>query len=117
MKTFALMGISTKKDNKIIITDNDNIEISNLNRHFLYRNIYIGKSKSIIACNTIKKINLDLNCYAKSEKVGIETEGVFNEKFLESQDYIINSVDNLESRINISEGFILVIKVLYLKKF
>ena len=112
MKTFALMGISTKKDNKIIITDNDNIEISNLNRQFLYRNIDIGKSKSIIACNAIKKINLDLNCYAKSEKVGIETEGVFNEKFWESQDYIINAVDNLESRIYISDQSFIFKKIL-----
>ena len=30
MKNFAMMGIATQKNNKIVITDNDNIEISNL---------------------------------------------------------------------------------------
>ena len=37
LKTFSLMGISTNKDNVITITDNNNIEISNLNRKFLFK--------------------------------------------------------------------------------
>ena len=35
LKNFALMGISTSgQENKIIVTDNDNIELSNLSRQF-----------------------------------------------------------------------------------
>ena len=36
------------------------------------------------------------------KKVGLETENIFDETFWNSQNYIINAVDNLEARIYIS---------------
>jgi ubiquitin-activating enzyme E1 len=45
IKMFALMGFSTK-GGKIAVTDDDNIEISNLNRQFLFRKKHVGKNKS-----------------------------------------------------------------------
>lgn len=45
IKMFALMGLSTK-GGKISVTDDDNIEISNLNRQFLFRKQHVGKNKS-----------------------------------------------------------------------
>ena len=50
------MGIATSaySSNKVIVTDNDNIEISNLNRQFLFRKSDVGKSKSNIACNSAR---------------------------------------------------------------
>ena len=50
LKMFALMGISTDKDGLVSVTDDDNIEISNLNRQFLFRKDNVGKSKSETAC-------------------------------------------------------------------
>ena len=51
LKAFALMGVGTKSlGGSITCTDNDNIEKSNLNRQFLFRNIDIGHSKSECAC-------------------------------------------------------------------
>ena len=49
------MGISTEKNKKVALVDNDNIELSNLNRQFLFNKSIIGKSKSDFACNSIKK--------------------------------------------------------------
>jgi ubiquitin-activating enzyme E1 len=46
---FALMGLSTKAG-KLSVTDDDNIEISNLNRQFLFRKKHVGKNKSETAC-------------------------------------------------------------------
>ena len=56
LKIFSLMGIATSaySSNKVIVTDNDNIEISNLNRQFLFRKSDVGKSKSNIACNSAR---------------------------------------------------------------
>ena len=45
------MGAGSGPNSKIIVTDNDNIEISNLNRQFLFRNKDIGKQKSKIHQN------------------------------------------------------------------
>ena len=112
LKTFSLMGISSNKNNHIIITDNDCIEISNLNRQFLYRNSDVGKSKSITACKAIKNINEDCNCLARNSKVGIETEDIFDEIFWKSQDYIINAVDNIEARIYINKQCLIFKKIL-----
>lgn len=42
IKMFALMGFSTQGNGRITVTDDDNIEISNLNRQFLFRKQHVG---------------------------------------------------------------------------
>jgi ubiquitin-activating enzyme E1 len=37
IKAFALMGIGCSSAGSVKVTDNDNIEVSNLNRQFLFR--------------------------------------------------------------------------------
>jgi ubiquitin-activating enzyme E1 len=59
IKMFALMGLSTKAG-KLSVTDDDNIEISNLNRQFLFRKNHVGKNKSETACEVGKYINRDV---------------------------------------------------------
>ena len=103
LKCFALMGISTKEGSQITITDNDNIEISNLNRQFLFKYEDISKSKSFTATKAIKEINENSNIYSMKSKIGKENENIFDEKFWENQNYIINAVDNVDARIYIAE--------------
>ena len=91
------MGISTSKDKQLIITDNDNIEISNLNNQFLFRKEDIGKSKSKCATDSIKKINPSFNCKNLQIKIS-EGEHSFTEEFWNSKTFIINGVDNIKAR-------------------
>ena len=107
LKTFALMGIATNKDKIVTITDNDNIEISNLNRQFLFKHDNIGEPKSIIASKEATKMNTDFHCNPMKARIGIENENIFDEKFWEKQDFIINAVDNVEARLYISEQSII----------
>ena len=103
LKIFALMGIATNNNYKITVTDNDNIELSNLNRQFLFDKDSIGQSKSKIACEKIKKINNSFNCENLQYLVNRETENIFDENFWKKQDYIILAVDNVEARKYIQE--------------
>ena len=98
MKNFAMMGIATQKNNKIVITDNDNIEISNLSRQFLFRRTDVGKSKSKIACRESRKMNPNFNCEDRQSRIGLENEHIFDENFWKGQTCIMNAVDNIEAR-------------------
>ncbi|KAK3097072.1 hypothetical protein FSP39_006114 [Pinctada imbricata] len=57
LKNYALMGIGSKGNGKITITDNDLIEKSNLNRQFLFRPQHIRQPKSTTAAQSVKDIN------------------------------------------------------------
>lgn len=46
IKAFALMGLGCGPKGRVHCTDNDNIEVSNLNRQFLFRKNNVGSSKS-----------------------------------------------------------------------
>ena len=92
------MGISTAENAKVIVTDNDNIEISNLNRQFLFRKEHSGLEKSKCACKTIKETNKEFNCEAHINLVNEDTENIYNENFRENQNFIFNAVDNNKAR-------------------
>ena len=107
LKIFAMMGISTDKNSKITVTDNDCIEVSNLSRQFLFTSEDIGKSKSECACSTVRKMNKDFNCEAHKNLVCLETENIYNEKFFENQTFLISAVDNNKARLYLDSQAIL----------
>lgn len=61
IKAFALMGLGCSPTGGVAVTDNDNIEVSNLNRQFLFRKNNVGDSKSKVACEIAKGMNPALN--------------------------------------------------------
>ena len=99
IKAFALMGIGCSPAGKVHVTDNDNIEISNLNRQFLFRKGHVGHSKSETACATAKGMNSALNVQDYMTRVGADTEEVFNDQFWEKLDFVVNAVDNIHARL------------------
>ena len=98
LKIFSLIGISTQENKKTLITDNDHIEISNLNRQFLFRKKDINKSKAQISSQEAKKINDKFNCDYLEILVNKDSEKILNDKFWPSQDFIFTAVDNKEAR-------------------
>ena len=97
LKDFALMGIGTK-NGLVTVTDNDNIEVSNLNRQFLFRRDDVGNSKSKCASRAMLKINPDFKSKDLQSRVGPENEHIFDESFWTNQEFIINAVDNVQAR-------------------
>jgi ubiquitin-activating enzyme E1 len=99
IKSFAMMGIGCGNEGKVFITDMDNIELSNLNRQFLFRKRHVGKLKSTVAAEVAKEMNVSLNIVALQEKVAPATEDVFDDKFWENLDVITNALDNIQARL------------------
>lgn len=98
LKNFAMMGVSINKDKLVTVTDNDQIEVSNLNRQFLFRKNNVGHSKSKCACEAIKKMNPSFNCKDLQTLVAPENEHIFDEAFWNNQTFVINAVDNIKAR-------------------
>ena len=57
LKNLALLGVGTSPRGKIIVTDMDRIERSNLSRQFLFRGNDVGQSKARTAARAVQKMN------------------------------------------------------------
>lgn len=99
IKAFACMGVGCSPEGSVSCTDNDNIELSNLNRQFLFRKNNVGHSKSEVACQIAKDINPALTVKDYQTRVGSDTEAVFNDAFWEKLDFVVNAVDNIKARL------------------
>ena len=100
LKNWSMMGLATGPKGKITVADMDQIEKSNLNRQFLFRPKDVGKLKSDCAAEAVQAMNPDLNgkIVTIADRVGQDTEHVFNENFWEELDGVTNALDNVDAR-------------------
>ncbi|OII72057.1 ubiquitin-activating enzyme [Cryptosporidium ubiquitum] len=103
LKSMALLGVGCGPNGTVTITDMDNIEVSNLNRQFLFRQEHVGSPKSAIAAQVIRTINKDINIVSLQTRVGTETEDIFDDLFWNKTDFVINALDNVPSRMYIND--------------
>lgn len=100
LKNFAMLGLGLTKDGgQIVVTDMDLIEKSNLNRQFLFRPWDVQKAKSNTAAAAVKVMNPDVNIVAHQNRVGPETERLYDDTFFEALDGVANALDNVEARL------------------
>ena len=99
LKNFAMMGLGSSEKGALYVTDMDLIEKSNLNRQFLFRPWDVQKPKSDTAAAAVKNMNPEVNIVAHQNRVGPETEKVYDDKFFEPLDGIANALDNVEARL------------------
>jgi len=100
LKNWAMMGLGTGSKGRIHITDMDTIEKSNLNRQFLFRPWDVSKLKSQTAADAIIKMNPEMKgkVHSHQDRVGPDTEDVFDDNFFENLDGVTNALDNVEAR-------------------
>eukprot|EP00199_Chlamydomonas_sp_CCMP681_P000060 CAMPEP_0119109006 /NCGR_PEP_ID=MMETSP1180-20130426/16736_1 /TAXON_ID=3052 ORGANISM="Chlamydomonas cf sp, Strain CCMP681" /NCGR_SAMPLE_ID=MMETSP1180 /ASSEMBLY_ACC=CAM_ASM_000741 /LENGTH=1022 /DNA_ID=CAMNT_0007094699 /DNA_START=109 /DNA_END=3180 /DNA_ORIENTATION=- len=107
LKNFAMMGIACpdagKTDGQVTVTDDDTIEKSNLSRQFLFRNWHIGSFKSTVASKATQALNPSVNIKALQNRVSPETEGVFDDKFWQGLDLVVNALDNVNARLYVDQ--------------
>ena len=93
LKNLALCGVKN-----IYVVDLDTIELSNLNRQFLFRQKDIGRYKAEVACEFIKKkypdITIKFSCCKIQE---------FADDFFKQFHIIIGGLDNVQARTFINQ--------------
>ena len=100
LKNFSMLSLGTGKNGSIYVTDPDIIEVSNLNRQFLFREKHLRLPKSSTAAAAVIQMNplLKNHIFAKIEKLCEETENIFSDNFISSLSLIANALDNINAR-------------------
>ena len=70
----------------------DTIDLSNLNRQFLFQNKHIKRSKSLVARETALKFNDRVYIEAHHNNI---KDGQFNVQWFRSFNIVLNALDNL----------------------
>lgn len=94
LKNLVLLGYQ-----EIHVVDMDTIDLSNLNRQFLFRFKDIKKFKSEVACDAVtefKFTNFETKLVSYTEN--IMNFSMFDVKWFSQFDVIMNALDNLEAR-------------------
>ncbi|XP_071479116.1 ubiquitin-like modifier-activating enzyme 1 [Diadema antillarum] len=99
LKNFAMLGLGSGPNGNIFVTDMDIIEKSNLNRQFLFRPHDVQKPKSETAAKAAKEMNPDLNITHHLNRVGPETENIYDDTFFEALSGVANALDNVDARM------------------
>jgi len=99
LKNWSLMGLGAGEGGLVVVTDPDNIEKSNLNRQFLFRPWDVSKPKSVCAAAKVKEMNPGVHIEAHTNKVGEDTEDIYNDDFMESLTGLCNALDNVHARL------------------
>lgn len=99
LKNFAVAGLGCSPEGKVIVTDMDTIEKSNLSRQFLFRTPDIGKLKSTCAGVAVQRMNPEMNIQTMQDKVAPETTEVFNDNFWDSLTGVCTALDNVQARM------------------
>ncbi|XP_052027978.1 ubiquitin-like modifier-activating enzyme 1 Y, partial [Apodemus sylvaticus] len=99
LKNFAMIGLGCGEDGEITVTDMDTIEKSNLNRQFLFRPWDVTKLKSETAAAAVRDINPHIRVFSHQNRVGPETEHVYDDDFFQNLDGVANALDNVDARL------------------
>lgn len=99
MKNFALNGLFCGPEGRLVVTDADRIELSNLSRQFLFREHNVGQPKSRAAGAMATVMNANFKVTALELFVGPKSEDTFNDDFWLGLDGVCNALDNMEARL------------------
>ncbi|KAM0712789.1 hypothetical protein Q7P35_000236 [Cladosporium inversicolor] len=83
----------------IVLVDLDTIDLSNLNRQFLFRKQHIKKPKAIVAKETASQFNPTVNIDARHGDI---FDSEYNVDFFQGFDIVFNALDNLKARQHVN---------------
>ncbi|KAI7028289.1 putative ubiquitin-like activating enzyme [Hortaea werneckii] len=92
--------VQQEKKPEIVVVDLDTIDLSNLNRQFLFRKQHIKKPKAVVANETASAFNPRVNIDAHHASI---FDSQYNVEFFESFDLVFNALDNLAARRHVNK--------------
>lgn len=93
--SYALESLIRSGISKVIIIDNDTIDITNLNRQLMALRSNIGKYKTDVWEQRIKDINPDCKVIKINEFI---TKDNMNKIFIEKPTYLVDACDTIETK-------------------
>eukprot|EP00924_Labyrinthula_sp_SR-Ha-C_P008653 augustus_masked-scaffold_37-processed-gene-2.21-mRNA-1 protein AED:0.04 eAED:0.04 QI:0/-1/0/1/-1/1/1/0/609 len=97
LKNLVLCGFQ-----HIFVVDLDSIDISNLNRQFLFSRADVGKAKATSAALAVKKFFQKINKTEIDPFYGNVKEEKFGVEFYKSFDVVLNALDNVSARQHVN---------------
>ncbi|EMR67006.1 putative family protein [Eutypa lata UCREL1] len=94
LKNLVLTGY-----HEVHIVDLDTIDLSNLNRQFLFRHEHIKKSKALVAKEAAQKFNPNVEIVAHHANI---KDAQFNVEWFRGFKIVLNALDNLEARRHVN---------------
>jgi ubiquitin-activating enzyme E1 len=107
LKILSKSGISTEQGSETKVVDDDQIEISNLNRQFLFRNQHVGHSKALTSTSVARVFNPDFKVHGVQSRLQASTENYFTDEYWDSVNIVINAVDNIKARKYVDQKCVL----------
>ncbi|KAG9120277.1 E1 ubiquitin-activating protein uba2, partial [Ceratobasidium sp. 392] len=95
LKNLVLSGF-----NDITLLDLDTIDLSNLNRQFLFRKKDVKQSKALVAAATAKPFNPSVNIHPIHGNI---KEPQFDVEWFKQFDIVLNALDNLDARRHVNK--------------
>ncbi|KAK6335402.1 E1 ubiquitin-activating protein uba2 [Orbilia brochopaga] len=95
LKNLVLTGFG-----EVHIVDLDTIDLSNLNRQFLFGRQHIKKSKALVAKETASKFNPNVSLVAYHANI---KDSQFNVEWFRGFDIVFNALDNLDARRHVNQ--------------
>lgn len=94
LKNLVLSGFLS-----IEVIDLDTIDVSNLNRQFLFRTEHVGQPKAVVAAAAAKAFNPDVNIVAHYGNVKDDRFGI---PYISKFDVVLNALDNIDARRHVN---------------
>jgi len=94
LKNLVLTGFRN-----IEVVDLDTIDVSNLNRQFLFRRAHVDRSKAEVASEAVRQFRPGAKVVAHHGNV---KEPKFGVEFVSQFDVVVNALDNLEARRHVN---------------
>lgn len=99
LKNFALLGVGVGPQGSIVVTDNDRIEVSNLNRQFLFRARHVGQPKAVVAREMALHMNPRARIVAHHDNI---KDPKYDLGYFSRFDVVLNALDNVDARRHVN---------------